>query len=423
MTLDTLTLFRRAYPTSRTVNVAAGALQAAIDAAQPGDRLVLAAGTYGYSQFYGKRGTPTAWITIEGQAGAVIDLSGGMNGTDGLDVQQSCYIAIYGLEVKGVQSPTDVNPSGIGIFRGSFRIAVWNCDVHDWPGGGINCFYIASSVYQGQTLPAGGWDGVDLVFNRIHATSRYSEFNTSGISFYGAEDLTPAIDGYGYRAIGNHVYDVLCTKPYTPGGFTDVTDGNGISPDSLAVPNNLNPNAPVYLKRGLIEGNLIAACGGRAVHIYNTKNVDVLLNTLVGNLRTNSPYINGSAEVDLQLDTADAANGVNIVGNVLAPMNTAKTLDPTAQSVTGNVVLGGTDTVTAGNIDARAAGLAWFATVPTLATLIAGMAALSPASPTPPTTPRRAGTAGYQARAAGGRNPSTVTVGALEPSLPARPFH
>lgn len=423
MTLDTLTLFRRFYPSGgRIVPVTSTAtLQAAINAAQPGDRITVAAGTYGYVQAYGTHGTATAWVTIEAAPGAVIDLSAGMNGTDGLDIQQTTYLAVYGLEVKGVQSTTDVNPSGIGIFRGSSNIGIWCCNVHDWPGGGINCFYIASSVYQGQTLPAGGWDGVDLFFNRIHATSRYSEFNTSGISFYGAENLTGLLDGgYGYRAVGNHIYDVLCTKPYTPGGFTDVTDGNGISPDSLAVPNNLNPNAPVYLKRGLLEGNLITACGGRGIHIYNSKNIDVVNNTLVGNLRTNSPYINGSTEVDVALDTADTNNGVVISGNVIAPLNTAKTIDLVAQTVTGNVILGGTDTITASNTNARGTGLGWFNTTPTANALIAGLNTLTPRTPT--NVARATGTIGYQALAAGGRNTTTIAAGALEPTITARPY-
>lgn len=436
MTLDTLALFRGSYPSgTRTLYVAGSGvdtnngltvgapkrtIQAAIDSATAGDRIIVGTGVYGYTQFYGKTGTASAWITVEAAAGTtpVIDVSASVASwdaskrTNGIDVQQSRYVGIYGLEVRGSQSSPDPDPSGIGIFRGSHHIAVWGCDVHDFPGGGINCFYVAADTANG--YPAGGWDAVDVFFNRIHATSKYSPFNTSGISFYGAQDITTLIDGrYGYRAVGNYVYDVICTVPYTPGGYTDVTDGNGISPDSLAVANNLHPDLPAYIKRGLIEGNVVAACGGPGVKIYNSKNIDVVNNTLIGNLRTSSPYMVGYADAAVSLDTPDAANGVVITGNVIAPINASKALDTTAQTVTGNVVLGATDAVTAGNQNARSAGLGWFTTRPTQGRLIDGVPLLELVPVSSVTAPTTTGMTGYQALATGQRT-GTADAGALE---------
>lgn len=452
--LDTRALFRRSYPSGARQLFVSGAgsnanngltagspkrtLQAAVDLAQAGDRIVVAAGTYDNALFYGKQGTATSWITVEAAPGAspVIDVSASPTSynasllNNGLDVQQSTYVAVYGLEIHGLQTSTDTNPSGVTIFRGSHHVAVWCCDIHDFPGGGVNCFYIGSSTNpsDGSTLPAGGWDAVDVFFNRIHGLSRFNPYNTSGVSFYGAENLTELLDGrYGYRAVGNHIYDVVCTVPYTPGGFTEVTDGNGISPDSLAVANSLYPALVPYLKRGLIEGNVIAACGGRGVHIYNSLNVDVVHNTLIGNLRTNSSYINGSTEADVALDsgaaavvTANSGNGCVIAGNVLLPLNTTKTIDLVAATVTANVILGGTDTVTAGNADARATGTGWFRTMPTAAALAAGMTPEQLAPATVGAVARRAGTLGYTPL--GGRATAAWTAGASEPFVPARAF-
>lgn len=441
--LDTLTLFRRFYPSGlRTVYVSAtgsdsasgltsGAakktIKAAADIAQPGDRISVAAGVYGYVDLYGINGTAKRWITIEAQPGAIVDVSN--QSTNGIDRQQCSYLAIYGFEVRASQTQNATDPSGICVFRGCHHVATWACDVHDFPGGGINHFY--TGVYndpQGRfTLPAGGWDAVDVFFNHIHATSKYSVYNTSGVSFYGGEDLTngSTIDGrYGYRAVGNYIHDVICTVPYTPGGFNVVTDGNGISPDSLAVPNNLYPNLAPYLKRGLVEGNLITACGGRGVHIYNAKNVECLNNTCIGNLRSapTSGAIRGSTEIDLQLDTPDANNGVVIAGNVFAPMNTSKTIDLSAQTVTGNVVLGGTDTVTSGNLDRRSTGLAWFQTQPGMADLIAGVAVADLAPVAKLAATKRIGALGYQVTGAGGRDPRGQSAGALEPLTTALAF-
>lgn len=437
--LNTRDLFRQFYPGGRRTLYVSGSgsdtnsglestsakrtIQSAIEVAREGDRIVVGEGIYGYTQFYGLHGSANAWVTVENTPGktAIVDVSRPTDAndsrtmTDGLDIQESSYVAIFGLEIRGSQRSEDANPSGIAIFRNASHIAIWQCHVHDFPGGGVNCFYSAPSAYGAQALPGGGWDLVDVFFNTVHATSKYSPYNTSGISFYGAQDLTgTTIDGhYGYRAVGNYIYDVICTVPYSPGGVDFVTDGNGISSDSLAIPNSLNPALAPYLKRGLIEGNVIAACGGRGVHIYNSKNVDVVNNTLIGNLRTASPAISGSTEADLQLDVGDAENSVCIANNLIAPMNTPNAFDRGAQTVIGNTAVGGTDTVPAGNQSLRAAGLGVFAQTPTPSALAAGcsLAAFSPRIVT--SVPRVSASLGFQVLGMGKQTGASVTVGAV----------
>ncbi|ARC56614.1 hypothetical protein AS850_05945 [Frondihabitans sp. 762G35] len=437
--LDTRGTFRSLYPSGRrtlyvradgddagsglTAAAAKRTIQAAVDICRAGDRILVGTGTYGHTQFFEKNGSATEWITLESVPGArpVIDVTKSVASwnaskrNNGIDVQLSSRIAIFGLEVRGDQRSVDPDPSGIAIFRGSSRIAVWGCHVHDFPGGGINCFYAAETWIGSRRLEAGGWDSVDLFFNTINATSRYSTFNTSGISFYGGEDLTGGtIDGrYGYRAVGNYIYDVVCTVPYRPGGFSDVTDGNGISPDSLAVPNSLNPGLRPYLKRGLIEGNVITACGGRGVHIYNSKNIDVVNNTLVGNLRTKSPYISGSTEIDVQLDTPDANNGVTIANNLLAPLHTTRVFDHVAQTITGNTALGGTDAIPRGNQSLRSIGLKAFVAIPTTPGLVGGMPLGHLAPRVVTTVQKRTGSLGYRALGISRQTGSTVAVGAV----------
>lgn len=438
--LDVRALYNAAHPSGRrtlyvattgrdanagtTLGTAKRTIQAAVDISKAGDRILVATGTYGYTQFYGKNGSATEWISLESYPGSapVIDVSASVTSFDstrlnnGVDVQLSSYIGLFGIEVRGSQTSADTNPSGIGIFRASHHISVWSCHIHDFPGGGINCFYVAPTPFGGQLLPGGGWDAVDAFFNTIHDTSRYSPMNTSAISFYGGQDLTgTTIDGtYGYRAVGNYIYDVLCTVPYTAGGFGFVTDGNGISPDSLAVPNNLNPGLKPYLKRGLIDSNVIVACGGRGVHIYNSKNIDVVNNTLVGNLRTDSPAINGSTEVDVAIDVADPNNGVVIANNLIAPLHTARAFDRSAQTVTANTVVGGTDTVPPGNQSLRSLGLRIFPQAPTVSTLAGGLD-LSAFVPVVSTwVPRRRGSSGFGALGFARDPGSSVVVGALQ---------
>lgn len=348
-------------------------IQHALDSAVAGDRVLVRNGTYGYSQIYGKNGTASSWISIEADVGyaPVIDVSNTSN--DGIDIQLSSYVGFFGFEIKASQTQSNTDTSGVAVFRGSHHIVNWAHDIHDFPGGGVNHFYVGVNTQY--NLPAGGWDVADASYNTIHACCKYSATNTSGISFYGAVDTTNGAtwDGkYGYRAVGNYIYDCQCLVAYTPGGFNAPTDGNGISIDSLNTANNLYPQIVPYTKYGLADSNLIAACGGRAIHTYNSINVDAPNNTAIGNLRTNSPYINGGVELDLQLDTTVATPNVRYLNSVIIPLNTPNSTDSTS-IYTGSVICGGTQVVPAGSVDRRTVGAAYLVGAPTMSQLIAGV--------------------------------------------------
>jgi len=344
-------------------------IQHAVDVAQPGDRILVGPGTYGYLSIYGYRGDPTRWLSIESisdNVTPIIDVAND-SGDDGIDIQQSSFVGFYGFEVEGLQTSTNTNPSGVAIFRGSDHVYVWNNNIHDFPGGGVNCFYTPAVIYNGQQLPAGGWDLVNVSFNRIHETSKYSPSNTSGISFYGGVDTTGSTlgGGYGYVAVGNYIYDVICLVDSSSGAgnFPFVTDGNGISVDSLSMP-YVSGLAP-YTKTGLLEGNVIAGNGGRAIHVYNSINVDGYFNTAVGNLRSNSPAINGGVELDSNIP----GGNVRYYGNVIVPLNTPNSTDSTS-IYSDNVIAGGTQAVPPGNIDRRSVGAAYLRGDPNTATAV-----------------------------------------------------
>jgi hypothetical protein len=443
VSLNTLALFRTLYRGNlRTLYVATTGsdsnsgltaaapfltINAAITACRAGDRIVVAPGTYAPFSFYNKQGYVGAYITIEGVGASINAATNATDGAAAVDFQLCSYVAMYGFEVYGSQTMSPTSISGVAIFRSSDHIGIVGCNVHDFPSGGINCFYIQATT-GANPLPAGGWDCVDLLFNTVHGTSRYDPNNTSSISIFGAADTTNGAllaGRYGYRLVGNVLYDALCLQPYTAGGFTYVTDGNAISLDSLNTATVFNAGNVPYTKFGLVEGNIGMGCGGRGCHIYNTINVDIIGNLWAGNLRTNSPAINGGVEQDATYDTNPAnaaASGVTSVGNIIWPTNTPNSTD-TYTTRTGDVILGGTQTVPAGCIDKRSVGAAYFAGLPTEAQLIAGLA-LSALVPVSPVTFSKPGTpyvlTAYQALAVGARPRSTWTVGPLEPTTPAR---
>ncbi len=346
-----------------TPDTAFRTIQHAVDVARPGDRILVGVGTYPHLDIYGYRGDAEHWLSLEGAPGPVrpiIDVADD-RGRDGIDVQQSSHVGIYGFELRGKQLASDPIPSGIAVFRGSDHIFLWDNLIHDFSGGGINNFFSPSTVYDGRTLPSGGWDLVDVSFNVIYRTSKYNPTNTSGISFYGAVDTTgTTLGGFGYRAVGNRVFDVICLVDSVSGEgtFPFVTDGNGISVDSLFDP--YQPGLQPYTKQGLLEYNVVAGNGGRGIYVFKSVNVLGRFNTAVGNLRSRSPAIAGGVE----LDSTVRDGNVLFYGNIILPLNTDNTTDHRSR-YSENVIAGGTQEVPPGNLDRRKSGARYLVGNPT----------------------------------------------------------
>ena len=263
---------------------------------------------------------------------------------DAIAINGSSYVGVYGLEVSGNHSSRNVDASGISIYGNSHHVVVWKNHVHDFPGGGINCFDVDDQWGHGSH------DMLDISFNTVHGTSRYSPSATSGISICASRDLTAGAtwDGhYANRVVGNYVYDIENLVPYSRGALPYVTDGNAVSLDRLQ-------SAHGYMKRVLVEGNLLVGCGGRAVHAYESLNVDGVGNTGIGNLRSKSPAMADACEFDGNMDTS-----ISYYGNVIFPRNVPRWHD-SSSAYSFNVVLGGAQSVGGTNLDRRALGYGYF---------------------------------------------------------------
>ncbi len=315
-------------------------ISAAIRRARPGDLIVVGNGTYGHTDIRGFRGSPLHWLGIMTASASTVATITVPPPTDNfVNIIDSQYVGIYGFRVQGDQHDPNTNGSGISVYGNSHSVAIWANHVHDFPGGGINCFDVD-----------GSHDLLDISFNVVHGTSRYSPSNTSGISVYAPRDLTGGrrfADGYGIRIVGNYVYDVECLVPFTPGGFDVVTDGNGISLDKITTTHG-------YTKPILVAGNVTAGCGGRGVLAYETRDVLMTHNVAVGNLRTVSPCITGGTDLEGKTDAS-----VQIYANVVYPMHTPNSSDRLSRFA-GNVVLGGEQPVPVGNVDGRSVGTGYF---------------------------------------------------------------
>ena len=88
----------------------------AASVASPGTRIIVAAsGTYGYVNIYGVNGTPSAWISIESASDTVKPLISvaDNSGDDGVDIQQSSYLGIYGFEIQGLQTSSSTKKRSV----------------------------------------------------------------------------------------------------------------------------------------------------------------------------------------------------------------------------------------------------------------------------------------------------------------------
>lgn len=316
-------------------------INTAISHAEPGDLILVDSGEYGYTEVQNFHGSADRWLGIMTRGPSVTARIHVPAPTDNfVNIVSSSFVGLYGFFVQGEQSNRNTNCSGISVHGNSHHLAIWSNQISDFPGGGINCFDVD-----------GSHDLMDISFNTVHGTSKYSPNNTSGISVFASRDLTGGetfADGFGYHLVGNYIYDVECTVPFTPGGFEVVTDGNGISLDRITAEHH-------YGKPILTADNIITGCGGRGILAHQTGSVVMTRNTSIGNLRTQSPAISGGAELEGTTD-----HTVQMIDNVIFPINTPATVD-SRSTFLGNTFLAGGGPVPLTNRDERGLGFGYFA--------------------------------------------------------------
>jgi len=282
--------------TGRTETLAFATIQKAVDAAQPGDVIMVSAGSYANASDYRgirieKAGTPSRWIVLrahpDGSPAQV--LSHPANWSACRMNHKAAYIEIRGLVWRGNRANVNLagaeadyessgggspayNGNGIDVVGGGgsgtdrpHHIRVIGNRIHEMSGGGSgasNADYLT-------------WEG-----NIIHGNCWYMRYAGSGISYLGLVDVdgttTTSPPVHKSFIIGNIVYRNQCFVRWKQNG--NYSDGNGIILDSY---DDLN-----YAGRTLVQNNVSLGNGGSGIHAFRGRRVDIANNTAYYNGQT-----------------------------------------------------------------------------------------------------------------------------------------
>jgi hypothetical protein len=253
-------------------------------------------------------GRPNAWITFAAYPGQHPIVKLDPHAWNGIHlIGGAAFIVIEGFEVAGLQStvvPSEAlaNPLGEGLFNENgiyadgytdstvvHHIIVRNNYVHDCSGAGI----VSNQA-----------DYLTFDNNTVARNAFWSGYASSGISIYHSTDIDH-VTTYKNYVVANIVYG---NREYIPFQFISppaVTDGNGIIIDDNK---HTQDTVAAYIGRTYVANNLTYANGGRGVHVFSSRHVDVANNTTYEDML--SPQIT-TGELD-----AMASADVNIVNSI-----------------------------------------------------------------------------------------------------------
>ena len=117
-------------------------VQAGINAANAGDTVLVKAGIYNEAITFPKSGSVNNYITLFGEAGAIIDGTG-KEGKVGITISSKNYIKVIGLEIQNFQGSKNNVPMGIYVNGSSSNLEILNNKVHNIDNDNGNAHGIA----------------------------------------------------------------------------------------------------------------------------------------------------------------------------------------------------------------------------------------------------------------------------------------
>ena len=274
----------------RTEQTALATPQKAVDAAKPGDIILLMEGTYpsGRSQMIFRHGgTPAAWVTVKNYPGQhpllenetwnCICIGGGSKERPST-APAIAYIEIRGLHVVGNakvantkypellnQSDPRTNGNGISV-EGRYEkytphhLRFADNVVENNSGGGIG---------------SGEADWVTIENNVSRDNCWWMIYAASGVSILGAANFDATEGNYKHLVRNNIVSGNQCFMKWK--ALNRYSDGNGIILD-MNKKTQTHPNGH-FLGRTLVQSNLSYNNGGGGIHVVGADHVDIINNT------------------------------------------------------------------------------------------------------------------------------------------------
>ncbi len=295
--------------------------QKALDAAQPGDIVLLMDGTYhgGLNAVasFPRAGTPAAWIVLKNYPGHkptltsngwnIVHISKGNKTTP--DTQTNLgYLEVRGLHIRGESDVVRQKfPDSIGKSDGrsnSNGIAVDGRFMKNVP----HHVRMADNVVeycpaQGIGALEGDWITIENNISRYNCwTTIYA---TSGISVMGASNFDAADNIYKNLIRNNISHRNETFEPWV--AVKKISDGNGIILD-VNQKTDARPDGS-YLGRTLVQSNLCYDNGGSGIHTVKANRVDIINNTA---------YLNSASKsLEYAQIFSYASDDVRIINNIL----------------------------------------------------------------------------------------------------------
>lgn len=270
-------------------------VQKAVNAAKPGDVILVMDGTYESASHVAhirKPSVPAAWLTLRAHPGHrpvfrstfwdCIKIGEGSK-TEPSTAPAPAYVELRGLTVRGYSKEVEekykdkigkpmpeTNGNGIAV-DGRFQVnkphhvRVANCEVYECAGGGISCIQSDRLIVEN---------------NHTHDNCHWMIYAGSGITIWQAFCFENTPGEYRMLLRNNRTHDNFCTQPWGVTG--KLSDGNGLIIDDFRNTQGDSPNG-IYHGRTLVQGNVSYRNGGSGMHAYSSDHVDFINNTAVGN--------------------------------------------------------------------------------------------------------------------------------------------
>ncbi len=277
---------------ARTINLMPGSsFEAAVESLQPGDTLVVHAGTYSDSGriSISARGTDSAPVLIkaaDGQARPVITRPAGAPVQNTINIEGATHLTIRGLEITGNGG------DGINLSGGPAFITLEDLDIHDVDVGvnfrsSMNNITVRRNQIRRTGIGNGTGEGMYVGCNDATCVVRDSVLENNWI--HDALPGTSQGDGIEVK-VGSHSnrirHNVIYNMPY-PGIFVY---GTGANPANVVEGNVIwNCYEGIYAVADAVVRNNIVIGSGTGLSLYShvqvaqMKNVTAVNNTLYDN--------------------------------------------------------------------------------------------------------------------------------------------